>query len=121
MMAPSSSAVFLGLLVLVVGVPQRAAAAPPNVPQPAVAQLGRAGTTTLRVVQTLRHSVTAGLSKTMFATSNQINSSTTTVEVLPTSVHLWEGVWTPGPMDPPMNGIIPSIKSGACCEALSEL
>ena len=107
------------LLVIVVGMPPHAIAAPPNTPPPAVAQLGSAGTTPLRVVQTLRHSVTAGLSKTMFATSNQINSSTITVEVLPTSVNLWEGTWAPGPMDPPMNGVIPSIKSGACCETLS--
>jgi hypothetical protein len=112
LMAPS--AMFLGLLVA--GAQQHANALPSHGPPPAAAQLGRAGTTPLHVVQTLRLRSRPGISKTMFATSNQINSSTLAVEVLPTSVHLWEGAWSPGPLDPPMNGIIPPIKSGACCE-----
>jgi hypothetical protein len=68
----------------------------------------------LQVVQTLRHRVRAGMSKTMFATSNQINSTTVTVEVLPADLHLWEGAWAPSPLDPPMDGLIRSIASGAC-------
>lgn len=56
----------------------------------------------------------AGLSKTMFATSNQINSTTLDVVVVTDSVNLWSGSWNPSPLAPPMSGKIPSIASGAC-------
>ena len=110
------AAMFGGLLVVAGLQQQHVHALPSHAPPPAVAQLRGVGATPLHVVQTLRLRSSVGISKTMFATSNQINSSTLSIEVLPKSVNLWEGAWAPGPLDPPMNGIIPSIKSGACCE-----
>jgi hypothetical protein len=68
----------------------------------------------MRLIERLRLRPRSGaaLSKTMFMTSNQINSTTVVVEV--SDVNLWSGAWSPSPLAPPMNGIIPSIASGAC-------
>ena len=67
---------------------------------PQVARL-EVGGVALEASQTLRTRANAGLSKTMFATSNQINSSTIIIDVVAASVNLWSGVWSPSPVRPP--------------------
>ena len=69
---------------------------------------------TIQTISTHRSNSGQQLTKTMFATSNQINSSTIDVTVVPSYVHLYSGAWSPSPLDPPMSGTIPSIASGAC-------
>ena len=48
--------------------------------------------------QTLTITTSTRLTKTMFVSSNQVNSGTVDVVVAPDSVHQWAGAWNPSPV-----------------------